>query len=64
MCFVIATIVCRIGVGCDPPGAPSLRCVRGGLRRLLSGQRPVLRLGRQILLKILGLTEEVRIKIV
>lgn len=57
-----ATTVCGISCGCDPPGSPPLRCVWGGLRRLLSGPGPVLRLGRQILLQILCLSEKVRLK--
>lgn len=43
----------------DPAGASPVWCVRGGLCWLLSGQRPLLCLGRQVLLTLLRLTEEV-----
>lgn len=62
--FLIATTVCGVSVWRDPSGSPSLWCVWGGLCWLLSGQRPILRLGWQILLQILILAEEVRIKLI
>lgn len=54
-----ATAVRVVGGGTDPVGAAPLRRLRRGLRRLLPGQRPLLRLGRQVLLPLLLLPEEV-----
>lgn len=54
-----ATTLRVVRGGADPVGSPPVRCLRRGLRRLLPGQRPVLRLGRQVLLPLFRLSEEV-----
>lgn len=54
-----ATAVRGVGGGRDPAGAAQVRRLRRGVRRLLPGPRPVLRLGREILLPLLRLAQEV-----
>ena len=59
-----ATTVRGLGAGRDPPGAAPLRRVRGGVCRLLPGPGPLLRLGRQDLLPVLCVPEEVSTAVV
>lgn len=55
-----ATAVRVIGRGADPDVDAPLRRVRQGLLRLLSGPRPLLRLGRRELLGLHPVHQEVR----